>query len=124
MAKNYCHFVGRAVKDAELKVTGNNMSVCNFRIAINENFKDSEGAWKPFVEYANCIIWGKYSEVMAPKITKGVMCAVDARLHTRSWDDKQSGEKRYAVEFTVKDLVVGGAVEAQEDTEDGDAVPF
>jgi len=55
------------------------------------------------------VAWAKAGEIIAQYMTKGSPILVSGRLDQRSWEDKDSGQKRSTVEVVVEDFnFVGG----------------
>lgn len=97
---NRVMLIGRMVKDPELRYTQSGTSVASFSIANNRSYV-SNGEKREDVSYFNCVAWGKAGEIIAQYMKKGQRIGLDGHLQQRSWDDKQTGTKRYAVEVVV-----------------------
>ena len=54
------------------------------------------------------VVWNqgtrKLAETTAQYLQKGRLIYVEGRLQTRSWDDAQSGQKRYKTEVNANDV--------------------
>src|SRR4029078_667788 len=48
--------------------------------------------------------WGRQAEVAGQYLQKGKQIYVEGRLQTRSWDDRQTGEKRYRTEVICENF--------------------
>jgi single-strand DNA-binding protein len=78
-------------------------------MATNESYKDKQsGEWKERTEWHNIVVWQRMAEVAAEYLKKGSKAYIEGRLTTRSWDDKESGQKRYMTEIVANDLVLLG----------------
>jgi single-strand DNA-binding protein len=111
MAKGFNKVIlmGNLTRDPETRTTPNGQNVTNFSIAVNRTWKGADGAQQEQVSYINCVAWGKPGEVIAQYLTKGNPILVSGRLDQRSWDDKETGQKRSVVEVVVEDFnFVGG----------------
>jgi single-strand DNA-binding protein len=96
--------LGHLGKDAETKYTPSGTAVSNFTLATNRRWKDQQtGEWKDETEWHRCKLWK--SEHLTNYLTKGKQVYIEGRLQTHSWDDKD-GQKRYATEVVVEDLVL------------------
>jgi single-strand DNA-binding protein len=99
--------LGHLGKDAETKFTPSGTAVSNFTIATNRRWKDQQtGEWKEETEWHRCVLWR--AENLSNYLLKGKQVYVEGHLQTRSWDDKD-GQKRYATEVVVDDLVLLGS---------------
>ncbi|MGK0296254.1 MAG: single-strand DNA-binding protein, partial [Ulvibacter sp.] len=53
------------------------------------------------------VAWGKTAEIIEEYVTKGKEVAVEGKLTTRSYDDKD-GNKRYMTEVVCNELLMLG----------------
>jgi single-strand DNA-binding protein len=117
MAKsvNKVILIGNLGKDPEVKYTPSGMAVANFTLATNERYKDKEGNWQDKTEWHNLVAFQRTAEIVGEYLKKGRSCYIEGKLQTRSWDDKESGQKKYRTEIIVNDLVLlGGGREGGE----------
>lgn len=113
--------VGNVGKDPESKFTPSGVAVTKLSLATNERFKDKSGEWQDKTEWHNLISFQKTAEIIGEYVKKGSKIYIEGRLQTSSWEDKQSGEKKYKTEIVVNDLVLlDGKPEKQTDEE----IPF
>jgi single-strand DNA-binding protein len=110
MAKsvNKVILVGHVGKDPEVKYTPSGTAVANFSIATNDRFKDKEGQWQDRTEWHRVVAWQRTAEIVGEYVKKGSNVYVEGKLQTRSWDDKETGQKKYMTEIWVNDLVLLG----------------
>lgn len=100
---------GNVTRDPEVRTTPSGSQVCSFTIAVNRSYKGSDGAQQDSVSYLDCVAWGKSGETINQYIKKGSAILVSGRLEQRSWDDKNTGQKRSRVEIVVDDFsFIGG----------------
>ncbi len=106
MAKGFNKVIlmGNLTRDPETRTTPNGQSVTSFALAVNRTWRSASGENQESVSYINCVAWGKPGEIIAQYITKGRPLLVSGRLEQRSWDDKESGQKRSVVEVIVEDF--------------------
>lgn len=117
MAKsvNKVILIGNLGKDPELKYTPSGTAFAKFSLATNERYKDKAGEWQDRTEWHNIVAWQRTAEIAAEYLKKGRSVYVEGRIQTRSWDDKQSGQKKYITEIVANDLVLlGGPREGSE----------
>ena len=110
MAKsvNKVILVGHLGKDPEVKYTPSGTPVAKFSLATNERFKDKEGNWQDRTEWHNITAWQRTAEIAGEYLKKGSQVYIEGRLRTDSWDDKETGQKKYRTEIVVNDLVLLG----------------
>lgn len=99
---NKAILVGRLTKDPELKMTENTKrEVCQFTIAVNRPYTNDDGERK--ADFINCVVWDKLAENLAKYQHKGNQIAVEGRIQTRNYDDKD-GKKVYVTEIFVSNI--------------------
>src|ERR1700741_4799162 len=100
--------VGNLGKDPEAKYTPQGTPVAKITLATNERFKGKDGQWQDRTEWHNVVLWQGLAELAGADLKKGGKVYSEARLQTRSWDDKTSGQKKYMTEVVASDLVLLG----------------
>ena len=107
--------MGNLTRDPETRTTPSGQNVTNFSLAVNRRWKGSDGEQQEAVSFIDCVAWGKGGDIIAQYLTKGSAVLVSGRLDQRSWDDKESGQKRSKIEVVVEDFnfVGGGSGEGQ-----------
>ena len=95
-SKNEMHLAGTLVKDPILKYTGTGKCVANLTVLTK---------YEQYSEFHKVVAWEKLAEKVE-KLTKGDFVKVVGRLQTRSWDDKQTGRKKYITEIVAFQLVI------------------
>lgn len=110
MAKsvNKVILVGNLGKDPEVKYTPSGVPVAKFSLATNERYKDKAGEWQDRTEWHSVVVWQRLAEIVGEYVKKGSKIYIEGRLQTSSWEDKQSGEKKYRTEIIAHDLVLLG----------------
>jgi len=73
--------IGRLVRDPELRYTSNGKPYCTFTLAVDRNFKNSQGETE--TDFIDTITWGKQAENCAEYLVKGKLAAVLGRLQIR-----------------------------------------
>ncbi len=93
--------VGRLARDPELRTTQSGTNVVSFTVACDRRFvRQGEERQADFI---NCVAWNKTAEFISRYFTKGMRIALDGRISTRSYDDKD-GNKRYITEVVAEDV--------------------
>jgi len=109
--------IGNLGKDPEVKYTPQGTAVAKLTLATNERYKDKEGQWQDRTEWHNVVLWQRLAEIAGEYLKKGSKVYIEGRLQTRSWDDKQTNQKKYMTEVVANDLVLlGGRGEGGEST--------
>jgi single-strand DNA-binding protein len=131
--------VGRLGKDPEIRSTPNGTTVAKFSLATDERFTDKSGEKQDRTEWHNIVAFGKLAEICGQYLRKGKLVYIDGSIHYDSWDDKETGQKKYRTEITANTMKMldkkgdegGGAYagarkggSASTEIEDDDEVPF
>ena len=90
--------VGNLGRDPEVRSTPSGQPVATFTLATSRRWRDKNGQKQEQTEWHTVVCWGKQAEIAGQYLTKGKQVYVEGRLQTRSWDDRNSGEKRYKTE--------------------------
>lgn len=78
--------IGRLVADPELKYAGNDTPVCTIRLAVDRDYK-KDGQQN--ADFFDVVGWRQTAEFLSKYFVKGQMIAVDGRLQSRTWKDKE-----------------------------------
>lgn len=134
--------VGRLGKDPEIRSTPSGTTVAKFSLATDEKFTDKSGEKQDRTEWHNIVAFGKLAEICGQYLRKGKLVYIDGSIHYDSWDDKETGQKKYRTEITAATMKMldrkgdegggGGAyagarkggTAAATEIEDDDEVPF
>ena len=94
--------IGNMVRDPEIKITANSLSICSFSIAVNRKYKP-KGSDKveEEVSFINCTAFGSSGETISEHFSKGKAIMVEGRLKQSTWEDKE-GEKKSAIGVIVE----------------------
>ena len=121
---NNCDFIGRMVKDPEMRYTQNNVEVCSFTIAVERDFAGKE------TDFIDCVAWRGNATFVSQHFKKGQFICVNGRLQSRKWEDR-NGNKRINWEILVNESYFWGksdevkpvTVQFEEEPDDGQ-LPF
>jgi|GEM_PF-37473 len=115
MAKgmNKVFLLGHAGKAPEIRSTQNGVTVANFSLATADRQKQGE-EWVDKTEWHNIVAFKRTAEVIRDYVKKGSKVMIEGRIQTRSWDDKDSGQKKYRTEIIVNDLTLLGDSQGSE----------
>ena len=115
MAKslNKVMLIGNLGKDPELRYTSSGVAVATFPLATNESWKDQDGNTQERTEWHNIVAWRKLAEICGEWLKKGKKVYIEGRIQTRSYDDKNTGTKKYMTEIVADSMIMldsrGGA---------------
>lgn len=112
---NKCIFIGNLGADPEARVTNDNLSVTNIRLACTEKWKDKQGNKQEITEWVNVAFFGKIAEIAAQYTRKGSRVYVEGRLRTEKYD--KNGETRYSTK------IIGDVIKLLSDSSDRKTEP-
>jgi single-strand DNA-binding protein len=111
MAKgvNKVFLLGNVGKDPEIRTTAGGMTVASFSLATADRAKDQQGNWADKTEWHNLVAFQRTAEIVRDYVKKGTQVFVEGKIQTRSWDDKESGQKKFRTEILINELsLLGG----------------
>ena len=95
---NRVMLIGRLTAKPELRYTNANVQFARFTIAVNRQFNNQDGNRE--ADFINIIAWRKQAEVICNYFDKGNQIAIEGRIQTGSYDDKD-GNKRYTTDVVL-----------------------
>src|SRR5215471_6089778 len=113
--------VGNVGKDPEVKYAPSGVALAKFSLATNERFKDKSGEWQDRTEWHNVLAWQRLAEIVGEYVHKGAKLYIEGKLQTSSWEDRNSGERKYRTEIVARDIVLLGSREPADGTDTGGA---
>lgn len=98
--------IGNLTQDPELRFTPSGAAVANFTVASTPRYMDRQtNEWKDGETlFMRCSVWRDAAENVAESLTRGARVVVSGRLKSRSWDDKETGQKRTTMELEVDEV--------------------
>jgi single-strand DNA-binding protein len=106
---NRVNLIGRITNKPELRYTTNEIAFTRFNLAINQGYGDNKKT-----DFIPIIVWKKQAENVCNYLDKGSLIAVEGRIQTGVYEDKEGNKK------TTFD-VVAESVEFLESKKDGQA---
>lgn len=104
MAFNKVILMGNLTADPELRTTPNGQNLASFTIAINRVWNSSNGERQEETSFINCTAWGRTGETISKYLKKGNQLLVSGRLQQRTWQDKDTGKNRSALDVVVEEF--------------------
>ena len=93
--------IGRTTRDVDFRRTNTGTPVATFTLALDNRFVLKDG--KPTTDFINCVAWNKTAETMDKYVKKGMLIAVEGRLQTRNYENKD-GNKVYVTEVVCENM--------------------
>ncbi|BCY27939.1 single-stranded DNA-binding protein [Flavobacterium okayamense] len=103
--KNRVQLIGHVGQEPEIKNLEGGKKLANISIATNEVYYKDNGDKVEKTEWHRVTAWGKTAEIIEKYVTKGKEIAIDGKLTTRNYDDKD-GVKRYITEIVANEVLL------------------
>ena len=114
--------IGNLTREPELRYIPSGAAVANFGLAINRQYKNSDGEKVEEVCFIDIVAWNRLAEVAGEYLLKGSPVFIEGRLQMDNWED-QDGKKRSKLKVVAQNIqFLGGKTDAEE--KDADNVPF
>jgi single-strand DNA-binding protein len=105
--RNKVQLIGRVGQDPEIANLEAGKKRAKFSIATHENYTNAKGEKVENTDWHNVVAWGKTAEIIEKFVTKGKEIAIEGKLTTHTWDDKE-GIKHYMTEVICNELLMLG----------------
>lgn len=93
--------IGRLTRDPELRYTSSNVPTATFSVAVDRPFTSQSGERE--ADFINIVVWRKQAENCKNYLAKGSQVAIEGRIQTRNYDDKD-GKKVYVTEVIADNV--------------------
>ena len=106
---NKVFLLGNLGRDPEVRSTSSGQPVANFSMATSRRWRDRDGQLQEQTEWHNIVCFGRQAEIAGQYLTKGKQVFVEGRLQTSSWEDRNTGERKYRTEIICDNFqMLGG----------------
>lgn len=95
---NKTFLIGRLTRDPELRYSSSNTPIVNFTIAIDRQYTNKDGQRE--TDFIRIVAYNKQAENISKYVTKGSLVAVDGRIQTGSYEDKD-GKRVYTTDVVA-----------------------
>ena len=106
---NKVFIIGRIVKDLELRHTQAGKANVSFSLAVDKNLskdkrKELEDAGRPTADFPRVVAWGFQAENLVRYCGKGSKVAIDGRIQTGSYEDRETGKIIYTTDVVADNI--------------------
>ena len=105
--RNKVQLIGRLGQEPEVLTFDDGGKIAKFSMATDDSYKDKQGQKVERTQWHNVIVRGGLVNIVENYVTKGQEIAIEGKLTSRSWDDKD-GNKRSVTEVMVNELLLFG----------------
>ncbi|MDR2456898.1 MAG: single-stranded DNA-binding protein [Clostridiales Family XIII bacterium] len=97
---NVVNLIGRLGKDPDIRVTESGLTIARFSIAI-DRMPQKDGT--KVTDWPNIVAFGKTAERISTYVKKGLKVAIEGRVQTGSYEDKD-GKRVYTTEILANKI--------------------
>jgi single-strand DNA-binding protein len=105
--RNKVVLIGYLGNDPEIIHLDSGKKLAKFSLATHDSYQNAAGEKIEETQWHNLIVWNKTVEVIEKYVKKGQELAIEGKLTSRSYEDKE-GNKRYITEIQVNELLMLG----------------
>lgn len=99
MSVNKVILIGNVGKDPEVRHLEGGVTVARFPLATNETYIDKSGQKQTQTEWHNIVVWRGQAETVEKYVKSGKLLYIEGKLRTTSYEEKETGTKRYFTEI-------------------------
>lgn len=114
MAKdlNQFTFTGRLGSDPESRAVGDT-TVCNFSVAIGDQWKDKQGNKQERTDWIRVAAWGNLAQICQSYLVKGKQVLIVGKVKLEKYTDKDSGKELTSMTVVADNMqMIGGRDDA------------
>ena len=105
--KNKVQLIGNLGNKPEIRTTEAGKKLARFSIATNESYRNTKGEKITETQWHRLVAWGKVAEIAEKYLNKGSEIAIEGKLVSRNYNDKE-GNKKYITEVQVNEVLMLG----------------
>ena len=106
--RNKVQLIGNLGNAPEIITLDSGKKLAKFSIATNDSYKNAQGEKITDTQWHNLVAWNKTAEIVEKYLEKGKAVAIEGKLTSRSYEDKD-GTKKYITEVVVNELLLLGS---------------
>jgi single-strand DNA-binding protein len=100
--------IGNLGRDPEMRYLPSGSPVTNFSVAVSRRWTSRDGEQKEETEWFNVSCFDRLAETANQYLAKGRQVYIEGRVHARTWDDQNTGEKRVSLDVRATEMVLLG----------------
>ena len=105
--RNKVQLIGNLGNNPEIITLESGKKLAKMSIATNETYKNAQGEKVTDTQWHNVVAWNKTAEIIEKYLQKGSEVAIEGKLTSRSYDDKE-GNKKYITEVVCNEVLMLG----------------
>ena len=100
---NEVNILGHLGANPELRTTRSGKSVCEISVATNRRVQTDDGH-RDIPTWHRVTLWENDAEMACRALTKGSPVFIKGSIRTDSWEDKNTGQRRYKTYIVCQSL--------------------
>tara|TARA_R110002073_G_scaffold41030_4_gene116320 strand:+ start:13579 stop:13914 length:336 start_codon:yes stop_codon:yes gene_type:complete len=106
--RNKVQLIGNLGNNPEIITLESGKKLAKISIATNETYKNAQGEKVTDTQWHNVVSWNKTAEIIEKYLQKGSEVAIEGKLTSRSYEDKD-GVKKYITEIVCNEMLMLGS---------------
>jgi single-strand DNA-binding protein len=106
--RNKVQLIGNLGNNPEIITLESGKKLAKISIATNETYKNAQGEKVTDTQWHNVVAWNKTAEIIEKYLQKGSEVAIEGKLTSRSYEDKD-GTKKYITEIVCNEMLMLGS---------------
>jgi len=103
--RNSVQLIGRLGADPKTFTFENGNTKATFSLATSDYYKDKNGERVEETQWHNIVAFGKTAKIVTDYLHKGSEIALQGKLTSRSYEDKE-GNKKYITEVVANEILM------------------
>lgn len=100
---NKVMIMGTIAENPDSRTTPGGAKTVTLKVITVDSYENREGVRKSHTERHTVVCWGPQAEI-AEGLRMGTVVHVEGKLQQRSWEDQQTGQKRYMTEVMAREV--------------------
>ena len=111
--------LGNLGADPEIRYTAGGDAVATISVATSSSWNDKQsGEKREKTEWHRVVFFRRLAEVVGEYLKKGSSIYVEGQLQTNSYDDKNTGEKKFSTQIVAREMQMLGSRNSMDGQQD------
>ena len=111
--------LGNLVADPEIRYTAGGDAVATVSIATSSSWNDKQsGEKREKTEWHRVVFFRRLAEIVGEYLKKGSSIYVEGQLQTNSYEDKNTGEKKFSTQIVAREMQMLGSRNSMDGQQD------
>ena len=115
--------LGNLGTDPEIRYTAGGDAVTTISVATSSSWNDKQsGEKREKTEWHRVVFFRRLAEVVGEYLKKGSSIYVEGQLQTNSYEDKNTGEKKFSTQIVAREMQMLGSRNSMDGQQDSSPV--